>query len=76
MWIKFSKIAHSAKEAAEYGELVAIAVLDDVQVEAVLFEKAGVFAGAKSGTIGYPCIDIFLIYLPCISRDESLSIRK
>jgi 3-hydroxyisobutyrate dehydrogenase-like beta-hydroxyacid dehydrogenase len=45
------KIARSAKEAAEYGELVEIAVLDDVQVEAVLFGESGVLAAAKPGTM-------------------------
>ena len=46
-----AKIARSAMEVAEHGELVAIAVLDDVQVEAALFGETGVFAGAKPGTI-------------------------
>jgi 3-hydroxyisobutyrate dehydrogenase-like beta-hydroxyacid dehydrogenase len=46
-----AKVARSAKEAAEYGELVEIAVLDDAQVEAALFGETAVFAGAKPGTI-------------------------
>ncbi|MGE5219121.1 MAG: NAD(P)-dependent oxidoreductase [Chloroflexota bacterium] len=46
-----AKVARSAKEAAEYGDLVAIAVLDDTQVEAALFGEAGVLAGIKPGTI-------------------------
>jgi 3-hydroxyisobutyrate dehydrogenase-like beta-hydroxyacid dehydrogenase len=45
------KVARSAKEAAEHSELVAIAVLDDIQVETALFGEAGVFAGARAGTI-------------------------
>lgn len=46
-----AKIARSAKEVAEYGELVEIAVLDDAQVEAVFFGDAGVLMGAKPGTM-------------------------
>lgn len=46
-----AKIARSAKEAAEYAELTAIAVLDDLQVDAALFGGSGVFAGAAPGTI-------------------------
>ena len=46
-----AKIARSAKEAAEHGELVQITVLDDAQVEAVFFGEAGVLIGARPGTI-------------------------
>ncbi len=46
-----AKIARSAKEAAEHGELVEIAVLDDAQVEAVCFGEAGVLTGAQPGTM-------------------------
>ena len=46
-----AKIARSAKEVAECSDLIAIAVLDDIQIEAALFGEAGVFAGAKPGTI-------------------------
>ena len=46
-----AKIARSAKEVAECSDLIAIAVLDDIQIEAALFSEAGVFAGAKPGTI-------------------------
>jgi 3-hydroxyisobutyrate dehydrogenase-like beta-hydroxyacid dehydrogenase len=46
-----AKIARSAKEAAEHGELVEIAVLDDAQVEAVCFGEAGVLTGAEPGTM-------------------------
>jgi 3-hydroxyisobutyrate dehydrogenase-like beta-hydroxyacid dehydrogenase len=46
-----AKIARSAKEAAEYADLVEVAVLDDAQVEAVLFGQTGVFAGARPGSI-------------------------
>src|SRR2546428_5912284 len=45
------KIARSAKEVGEHGEIVEIAVLDDAQVEAVLFGEAGVLKGAKPGTV-------------------------
>jgi 2-hydroxy-3-oxopropionate reductase len=45
------KIARSAKEVGEHGEIVEIAVLDDPQVEAVLFGEAGVLKGAKPGTV-------------------------
>jgi 3-hydroxyisobutyrate dehydrogenase-like beta-hydroxyacid dehydrogenase len=44
-------VARSAKEAAEYADLIEIAVLDDKQVEAALFGDAGVFAGATPGTM-------------------------
>ena len=46
-----AKIARSAKEAAEHGELIEIAVLDDAQVEAAYFGEAGVLTGAKPGTM-------------------------
>jgi 3-hydroxyisobutyrate dehydrogenase len=46
-----AKIARSAREAAEHGELVEIAVLDDVQLESVCFGEAGVLTGAKPGTM-------------------------
>lgn len=46
-----AKVARSTKEAAEHGELVEIAVLDDAQVEAALFEESGVLAAAKPGTM-------------------------
>ena len=46
-----AKIAHSAKEAAQVGELVEITVLDDTQVKAVLFGETGVLAAAKPGTM-------------------------
>lgn len=45
-----AQIARSAKEAAEYGELVEIAVLDDAQVRAALFGESGVLAAAKPGS--------------------------
>lgn len=45
------RIARSAKEAAESAEFVAIAVLDDEQLEATLFGEKGIFAGAKPKTI-------------------------
>ena len=46
-----AKIARSAREAAEHGELVEIAVLDDAQLVSVCFGEAGVFTGAKPGTM-------------------------
>jgi 3-hydroxyisobutyrate dehydrogenase len=46
-----AKVAHTAKEVAEYAELVEIAVLDDAQVESVFFRDGGVFSGAKSETM-------------------------
>jgi 2-hydroxy-3-oxopropionate reductase len=46
-----AKIARSAREAAEHGELVEIAVLDDAQLESVCFGEAGVLTGAKPGTM-------------------------
>lgn len=46
-----AKVARSAKEVAEHAELVEIAVLDDAQVEAVLFCDGGVFTGAKLETM-------------------------
>jgi 3-hydroxyisobutyrate dehydrogenase-like beta-hydroxyacid dehydrogenase len=46
-----AKIGRSAKEAAEHAELVELAVLDDAQLEAVCFGEAGVFTGAKPGTM-------------------------
>jgi 3-hydroxyisobutyrate dehydrogenase-like beta-hydroxyacid dehydrogenase len=46
-----AKVARSAKEAAEHGELVQIAVLDDAQVESVFYGEAGVLNGAKPGTM-------------------------
>ena len=46
-----AKVARSVKEIAEHGELIEIVVLDDAQVEAVLFGETGVLAAAKPGTL-------------------------
>ncbi|MGH7931037.1 MAG: NAD(P)-dependent oxidoreductase [Candidatus Binatia bacterium] len=46
-----AKIARSAREVAEFGDLIEIAVLDDGQVEAVLFGEPGVLMNAKPGTM-------------------------
>jgi 3-hydroxyisobutyrate dehydrogenase-like beta-hydroxyacid dehydrogenase len=45
------KIARSAKEVGEYADIIEIAVLDDAQVEAVVFGDAGVLMGARAGAI-------------------------
>jgi 3-hydroxyisobutyrate dehydrogenase-like beta-hydroxyacid dehydrogenase len=46
-----AKVAPSLRAAAEHVDLIAIAVLDDAQVEAVLFGENGAFAGARPQTI-------------------------
>ena len=46
-----ARAAGSPKEVAETSDLVAIAVVDDAQVEAVVTGPAGILEGARSGTI-------------------------
>ena len=46
-----AKVTRSPREVAEHGELVELAVVDDVQVEQVLLGDRGVFEGARPGTI-------------------------
>jgi 2-hydroxy-3-oxopropionate reductase len=43
--------ASSPREVAEAADLIAIVVVDDAQVEAVLCGADGVLAGARAGTI-------------------------
>jgi 3-hydroxyisobutyrate dehydrogenase-like beta-hydroxyacid dehydrogenase len=46
-----AQIARSPKEVAEHSEVTEIAVVDDLQVEAVLHGTDGVFDGARPGSI-------------------------
>jgi len=46
-----AKTAHSPKELAARTDVIALAVVDDAQVEDVLLGNRGVFAGSRPGTI-------------------------
>jgi 2-hydroxy-3-oxopropionate reductase len=46
-----AKVAQSAKEIGEYGEIIELVVLDDAQVEAVMLGEGGVLEGVKSGSV-------------------------
>lgn len=46
-----AKTARSVREVAEHGEVIEIVVLDDAQVEAVMFGKEGLIAAARPGTV-------------------------
>jgi 3-hydroxyisobutyrate dehydrogenase-like beta-hydroxyacid dehydrogenase len=46
-----AKVASSAKEIGEHGEIVELVVVDDAQVEALTLGEGGVLSGAKPGTI-------------------------
>jgi len=44
------KVARSAKEIGEYGEIIELVVGDDAQVEAVMLGEGGVLEGVKPGS--------------------------
>jgi 3-hydroxyisobutyrate dehydrogenase-like beta-hydroxyacid dehydrogenase len=46
-----AKVARSAREVGEHGEIVELVVVDDAQVEAVTLGEGGVLSGAKPGTV-------------------------
>jgi len=46
-----AKIATSSREVGQHSEVVQVCVLDDAQVERVMFGSDGVLAGAAAGTI-------------------------
>lgn len=46
-----AKIARSAREIGEHGDIIELAVVDDAQVEAVMLGEKGVLSGAKPGSV-------------------------
>jgi 3-hydroxyisobutyrate dehydrogenase-like beta-hydroxyacid dehydrogenase len=46
-----AKVARSAKEIGEHGEIIELVVVDDAQVEAVTLGEGGVLNGAKPGSV-------------------------
>jgi 3-hydroxyisobutyrate dehydrogenase-like beta-hydroxyacid dehydrogenase len=46
-----AKVARSARELAEHGDIIQIVVQTDQQVEAVMFGEEGVLAGARPGSV-------------------------
>ena len=46
-----AKVARSAREVGEHGEIVELVVVDDAQVEAVTLGEGGVLSGAKPDTV-------------------------
>jgi 3-hydroxyisobutyrate dehydrogenase-like beta-hydroxyacid dehydrogenase len=46
-----AKVARSAREIGQHGEIIELVVVDDAQVEAVTLGEGGVLNGAKPGTV-------------------------
>lgn len=46
-----AKIAHSPSEVARHAEIIAVAVVDDAQVESVVTGEGGILKGARPGSI-------------------------